>query len=99
MTSGIAQWVRESSVGASCGIGLNQRYGSDHKLLWLWPTAVAPMRPLTWELPHTSGAAVTKKKKKKKKSTRTEGKIPGKGGVTKIHVGSEEEGVMFFAEH
>ena len=38
-------------------------------LLWLWcrPTAVAPIRPLAWELPYTAGVALEKKKKKTKK--------------------------------
>ena len=51
---GLAQWVK------------------DPALLWLWcrPTAVAPIRPLTWEPPCAAGAALkgqkTKKKKKKK---------------------------------
>ena len=43
----------------SCGIG--RRCGSDPSLLWLWgrPAAVAPIRPLAWELP----CATLKKKK------------------------------------
>ena len=50
------------------------RPGSDPVLLWLWhrPAATAPIRPLAWEPPHATGAALekgkkTKRKKKKKK--------------------------------
>ena len=52
----------------SCGVGC--RCGSDPELLWLWrrPAAVAPIRPLAWEPPNASGAAL--KKDKKKKETR-----------------------------
>ena len=37
-------------------------------LLWLWcrPAAAAPIRPLAWELPYTTGAALKSQKKKKK---------------------------------
>ena len=40
----------------SCGISL--RHGS--VLAWLWhrPAAAALIRPLTWELPNTTGAAI-----------------------------------------
>ena len=31
---GLAQWVGESSIAVSCGIG--RRHGSDPVLLWLW---------------------------------------------------------------
>ena len=50
----------------SCGVG--HRHGSDLALLWLWhkPTAMAPIRPLTWELPYATDAALKRKKKKKK---------------------------------
>ena len=35
--------------------------------LWLWcrPAAIDPIRPLTWELPNTPGAALKRPKKKK----------------------------------
>ena len=38
-------------------------------LLWLWyrPEDTAPIRPLAWEPPYATGAALKKKKKKKKK--------------------------------
>ena len=54
----------------SCGVG--GRCGSDLVLLWLWcrQVATAPIRPLAWEPPYATGAALksqkTKKKKKKK---------------------------------
>ena len=54
----------------SCGVGC--RHDSDPALLWLWcrPAAVAPIRPLPWELPYAVRAALemAKKTKKKKKS-------------------------------
>ena len=38
----------------------------DLALLWLWcrPAAVAPVRPLAWELPYAMDATLKKKKKK-----------------------------------
>ena len=47
--SGLTQWVK------------------DRTLLWLWcrPAAVALIRPLAWEPPYTSGAALKKTHKKK----------------------------------
>ena len=57
LVPGLAQWVAVSS-----GMGL--RCGSDLALLWLWcgPAAVAPIRPLAWELPCAVGAALKKKR-------------------------------------
>ena len=54
---------QESSVAVSCGV--DSRCGSDPLLLWLWCrlTAVAPTRPLAWELPHAVGAALKSKEK------------------------------------
>ena len=51
---GLAQWVK------------------DQVLLWLCSrlAAVAPIRPLAWEPPCASGAALKRKKKKKKKKKR-----------------------------
>jgi len=39
-------------------------------LLWLWyrPEAIAPIRPLAWDPPYATGAALEKTKRKKKKS-------------------------------
>ena len=47
----------------SCGVG--RRRGSDPVLLWLWrrPAAVAPIRPLAWESPYATGAALEKAKR------------------------------------
>ena len=47
---GLAQWVKQSGVAMSCGVG--HRHGSDLALLWLWHRLVAtvPIRPLAWEL-------------------------------------------------
>ena len=48
---GLAQWVK------------------DLALLWLWrrPAATAPIRPLAWEPPFATSAALKKKKKKEKR--------------------------------
>ena len=45
----------------SCGVA--RRCGSDPMLLWLWcrPAAVAPFRPLAWELPYATGAGAALK--------------------------------------
>ena len=50
----------------SCGIGC--RHGSDPALLCHRLTAVAPIRPLAWELPYASGATLKEQKKKKNKT-------------------------------
>ena len=46
------------------GYGVGCRRGLDPALLWLWYrlAAVAPIQPLTWELPYASGAALERKK-------------------------------------
>jgi len=53
----------------SCGVGC--RRVSDLVWLWLWCrlAAVGPIRPLAWEHPYASGAALEKDKKKKKGGT------------------------------
>ena len=58
----------------SCGVG--RRYGSDLVLLWLWCrlVATAPIRPLVWEPPHATNAALKKDKKKKKSNSRVPSK-------------------------
>ena len=40
--------------------------------MWLWfrPTAVAPIRPLAWELPCATGAALKSQKNKKQNKTK-----------------------------
>ena len=47
----------------SCGVG--HRHGLD--LVWLWlscrPAAVAPIRPLAWELPYATSVALKKANK------------------------------------
>ena len=50
----------------SCGVG--HRCSLDPALLWQWcrPAAVARIRPLAWEPPYASGAALKKKKKERK---------------------------------
>ena len=50
----------------SCGVG--RRYGLDSALLWSWrrPAATALIRPLAWESPHATGAALKKTKTKTK---------------------------------
>ena len=55
----------------SCGVGL--RRSSDPALLWLWhgPVDTAPIRPLAWEPPYTTGAALEKAKKDQKKKKKT----------------------------
>ena len=46
--------------------GVGCRSGSDTELLWLWcrAAAAAPIRPLAWERPCATGAAVKSQKKK-----------------------------------
>ena len=41
-------------------VGIWNRLGSDPALLWLWrrPAATAPIRPLAWEPPYATGAAL-----------------------------------------
>ena len=70
LNPGLAQWVKDLAVAVSCGV--DHRCGSDPILLWLWhrPAAVAPIQPLSSELPYARSAALktkTKKKEKKKK--------------------------------
>ena len=42
----------------NCGVG--GRHGSDPALLWLWlwPAAVAPIRPLDWDPSYAAAAAL-----------------------------------------
>ena len=59
-----------SGVALSCGVGC--RRGWDPALLWLWhrPAAMAPIRPLAWELPYATRAAqeMAKRQKNKKRA-------------------------------
>ena len=64
-------WVRSlpllsglgPGVAVSCGVG--HRCGSDLALLWLWLwlAAIALIRPLAWEPPYATGAALEKAKR------------------------------------
>ena len=52
----------------SCGVGC--KGGLDPTLLWLWyrpVSAIAPIRPLAWELPYAAGVTLKRQKGKKKK--------------------------------
>ena len=44
--------------------GVGWKHDSDLTLLWLWcrPVAAAPIRPLAWEFPYATCAALKKKK-------------------------------------
>ena len=65
---------------------MGRRHGLDPLLLWLWHRAAATalIRPLAWEHPYATSAALqkTKKKKKKKKTCtfRKEGILELVGG-------------------
>ena len=52
----------------SCGV--DQGHGSDPVLLWLSHrlASTAPIRPLAWELPYATGAALEKAKRQKAKT-------------------------------
>ena len=52
---------------------VGHRRGSHPALLWPWcrPVAVAPIRPLAWELPHAASLALKRQKQKKKKKNKT----------------------------
>ena len=62
----LAQWVDDPGIDMSCGVG--GRRGSNPALLWLWrrPGATAPIRPLAWEPPYATDAALKSKKTKNK---------------------------------
>ena len=47
----------------SCGVG--HRYGLDLAWLWLWPAAVALIRPLAWELPYAGDEGLKRQNKTK----------------------------------
>ena len=51
----------------SCGVG--RRRAWDLALLWLWSRSagIAPIRPLAWEPPYATVAALRQKAKRKKK--------------------------------
>jgi len=54
-----------SGVAVSCGVG--RRRSSDLVFLWHRPAATALIRPLGWEPPYVTGAALEWQKPKKKK--------------------------------
>ena len=54
-----------SGVAVICGVG--RRCGSDPMMLWCRLAAVALIRPLAWEPPYATGAALKRQKQKKKK--------------------------------
>ena len=59
---GIIQWVKDLALLCAC---VGPRRGLDPALLWLWrrPAAVAPVQPLTWEVPYAASAALKTKNK------------------------------------
>ena len=54
----------------SCDV--SHRCSLDPTLLWLWcrPEAVGPIRPLAWELPYATGAAIKKKEKNRNENSK-----------------------------
>ena len=52
---GLTQWVRDSGVAVSCGLG--HRCSSDLAWLWCRPSAVALIRPLAWVPPYAMDGA------------------------------------------
>ena len=67
----LAQWVKQSGVAVSCGVGW--RRGSDPELLWLWHrlAAAALIQHLTWELSYATGVALQRQKNKTKQNKKT----------------------------
>ena len=62
----LTQWVR---IQHCCELWCRSQMQLDPTLLWLWRrlVATAPIRPLAWEPPYATGAALEKDKKAKKK--------------------------------
>ena len=63
---GLAQWVKDTVLPVSCGVG--RRHSSDLLLLRLWcrPAAVALIPLLAWKPPYASGVALKRQKTNKK---------------------------------
>ena len=63
---GLAQWVKDMALPWAV---VGHRCGSDLALLWLWcrPAATALIRPLAWDPPYATGAALEKTKRPEKK--------------------------------
>ena len=61
---GLTQWIKGAGVAVSCGVG--HGCGSDLALLGLWCrlAAAALIRPLAWEFPYATDAALTPPAKK-----------------------------------
>ena len=53
---GLAQQCKDLALGE---LWCSRRHGPDPALLWLWYrlAAIAPTRPLAWELPYAAGVA------------------------------------------
>ena len=63
--------LSELRIWRSHGVG--HRLGSDLALLWVWcrPLATALIKPLAWELPQATGAALEKAERQKTKQNKT----------------------------
>ena len=55
---GLTQWVKGSGVAMSCSVGHRCDLDLVWLLLWHRPVATAPIRPLAWEIPYATGAAL-----------------------------------------
>ena len=69
----------------SCGVV--RRRSLDLVLLWLWyrSAAVAPIRPLAWELPYAAGASLKRHKQTKKPPQNSGWTFPVGGEYTPLH--------------
>ena len=56
-----------SGLRTQCELWYRWKTKLNLALLWLWPAAVAPIRPLAWEHPYTAGVTLKRQKEKKKK--------------------------------
>ena len=61
--------LSELSSRLAMSRGVGHRRGLDPELLWLWcrPVAIALFRPLAWEPPYATSAALKKKKERKRR--------------------------------